>query len=119
MTDELVLLRGLAQDERDAIIEGRVRRGEDPAIVVAETPEVDDFVVKMLRDDQLDARGLMAEYTLARLAQHDGRADAEAHRRSTDALDAEIYRSIGIAYPALTRAVWRALASVSPAVTEA
>ncbi|MDO5051438.1 MAG: hypothetical protein Q4E05_00915 [Pseudoclavibacter sp.] len=94
-------LRRLARDEREAILHARVRAGEDPAEVVAEVPEADEFVVRMLHDDALEARGLAAEYALAKLAQYEGRPDAEHFRRSTEAIDAEILGEIAAARPEL------------------
>ncbi|RRJ86857.1 hypothetical protein EG850_07500 [Gulosibacter macacae] len=111
MTD-LAHLRDLAATERRTIVERRVRRGEDPAEVFAELPEIDDYVVRSLRDDALAAEGLTAEYALARLLQDDVRDDAAEHRRNADAVDARIFRTIGLEHPELTRAVWRALGDV-------
>ena len=115
MTVDLARVRRLAAAERGAIIEHRVRRGEDPAVVFADVDEVDDFVVRFLRDDALDEEGIAAEYALARALQHDSaRPDAGAHRRDADAVDARIFREIGLRHPSLTRAVWRALGDVVP-----
>ena len=112
MTD-LAELRDLAATQRRSLVEHRVRRGEDPAEVFAELPEIDDYVVRMLRDDALEAEGLTAEYALARLLQHDARDDAPAHRANADAVDARLFRAVGLAHPELTRAVWRALDEVT------
>lgn len=105
-------LRRLARDERDAIAQARVRAGADPAEVFAELPETDEFVVRMLRDDALDARGLTAEYALAKLAQYEGNADADHFRRSTEAIDAEILGEIAAARPELRPTVREMLASL-------
>lgn len=114
MTD-LAYLRDLAATERRTAVEHRVRRGEDPAEVFAELPDIDDYVVRMLRDDALEAEGIAAEYALARMLQNDARDDAAAHRANADAVDARIFRRLGLEHPELTRAVWRALGEVAPA----
>ena len=113
MTD-LAHLRELAATQRRTLVEQRVRRGEDPAEVFAELPEIDDYVVRMLRDDALEAEGLAAEYALARHLQHDAeRDDAADHRANADAVDARLLRAVGLEDPELTRAVWRALDEVA------
>lgn len=111
MTD-VAHLRRLAATERRTAVEQRVRRGEDPAVVFAELPEVDDYVLEMLRDEVLEQRGLVAEYAMARHLQHDTREDAAELRRRADEVDARIFREIGLAHPELTEAVWRALDQV-------
>jgi hypothetical protein len=102
-------LREFARDELDVLIEHRSRQGEDPWDFLPDMPTVDELVVLSLRDDALDERGLTAEYVLARLAARSTRADADDHRRALERIDADIIRSIGLAYPALTRTVWTML----------
>jgi len=97
------------------VIEARVRAGEDPLDVIAELPAVDDDVVRILRDEALEAEGLEAQYTLARLIGQDpSRDDAHYYRARANDIDARIYRQIGIEHPSLTRAAWRALGTVEP-----
>lgn len=71
--------------------------------------------MRALRDDALDAEGIGAQYALARLLERDAsRPDAAYYRDQADAIDARLFRAIGLEHPSLTRAAWRALASVSP-----
>lgn len=100
-------LRYLARIERDTAIEARVRAGEDPAIATAEIAEVDEIVLGMLRDELLEARGMAAEYAMARLAASGTQAAAEELRDAADEIDARLYREIALDHPELTRAAWR------------
>ena len=109
---DVAYLRRLAATQRRSLVEHRVRRGEDPAEVFAELPEIDDYVLEMLRDEVLAERGLVAEYAMARHLQHDSRPDADELRRRADAVDAGIFRELGLAHPELIEAVWRALDGV-------
>jgi hypothetical protein len=102
-------LREFARDELDVLIEHRSRQGEDPWDFLPDMPTVDELVVLSLRDDALDERGITAEYVLTRLAARSTRSDAEQHRLALERIDADIIRSIGIAYPALTRTAWTML----------
>jgi hypothetical protein len=111
---DIARLREFARDERDVLIEHRSRQGEDPWDFLPEMPTVDELVILSLRDDALDERGLTAEYVLARLAARSTRTDAEEHRRALARIDTEIIRSIGIAYPALTRTAWTMLGRLDP-----
>ena len=111
MTD-VAKLRRLAASERRSQVEYRVRRGADPAEVFAELPEIDDYVLEMLRDEVLESRGLASEYSMARYLQHDQRPDAADLKRRADRVDAEIFRELGLKHPELIRAVWRALHNV-------
>ncbi|RUQ98100.1 hypothetical protein [Labedella endophytica] len=106
---DIARLREFARDELDVLIEHRSRQGEDPWDFLPDMPTVDELVVLSLRDDALDDRGLTAEYVLTRLAARSTRSDAEEHRRALERIDADIIRSIGIAYPALTRTAWMML----------
>lgn len=106
---DIARLREFARDELDVLIEHRSRQGEDPWDFLPDMPTVDELVVLSLRDDALDDRGLTAEYVLTRLAARSTRSDAEEHRRALERIDADIIRSIGIAYPALTRTAWTML----------
>lgn len=105
-------LLALARSERDALLERRMREGEDPALVIEEIPDVEEFLVRILRDDELEQRGLMGEYALARLAQQTQQENAAELRRVADGIDAGIYRGIARRYPKLSRAVWRMLGDV-------
>lgn len=112
MPQSLADLRRLARLERDSIIERRVRAGEDPAHVFADIPDADEFLVLLLRDDALEARGLTAEYALARLAEQTQQEGADELRRTADGIDAKLFRAIAREYPQLSRAVWRMLGDV-------
>lgn len=105
--DRLLRLRAHARIERDTILEHRMRDGQDPATALAEVPEVDDFVVYALRDEMLEDRGKLAEFSLARLAERTGGSDADAHRRNADRVEFDLLREIADRVPALTKAVWR------------
>lgn len=105
--DRLLQLRTHARIERDAILEHRMRDGQDPATALAEVPEVDDFVVLALRDEMLEDRGQLAEFSLARLAERAGGTDAAVHRHNADRVEFELLREIARVAPTLTRAVWR------------
>lgn len=107
-TDRLQRLRADARLERRTMLEGRVRGGQDPATAYAEVPDVDDLVVRELRDELLEDRGRLAEFGLARLAARAGGPDAEEHRRNADRVEFELLREIADAVPQLTAAVWRA-----------
>jgi hypothetical protein len=106
---DIARLREFARDELDVLIENRSRQGEDPWEFLPDMPTVDELVVLSLRDDVLDERGLTAQYLLTRLAARSTRSDADEHRRALERIDAEIIRSIGLAYPTLTRTVWMML----------
>lgn len=105
--DRLPQLRAYATIERDAILEHRMREGQDPATALAEVPDVDEFVVYGLRDELLEDRGQLAEFALARLASRGDGAEADAHRLATDRVEFEVLREIADRMPPLTRAVWR------------
>lgn len=110
--NKLRQLRSDAGLERQTMLEQRVRGGEDPAIAVAQVPEVDDLVVLALRDEMLEDRGQLAEFSLARLASRTEVEDAASHRRSADRVEFELLREIAAATPELTVAVWRASAEL-------
>ncbi|MGO1543065.1 MAG: hypothetical protein ACTHXA_01865 [Gulosibacter sp.] len=112
MPSSFAELRELAELERESIIEQRVRGGEDPAQIFAEIPDTDEYLVLLLRDDALEARGLTAEYSLARLAEQTAQEGADDLRRTADGIDAKLYRAIARQYPQLSRAVWRMLGEV-------
>ncbi|MBK0421617.1 hypothetical protein JD292_05975 [Leucobacter sp. CSA2] len=114
-TDRLQRLREDAELERMTMLEHRVRNGQDPATAYAEVPEIDDLVVRELRDELLEERGRLAEFGLARLAARAGGEDAEAHRRNADRVEFELLREIAEFAPGLTQAVWRASATLRPA----
>ena len=74
-TERLEQLRAFARIERDAILEREGRNGEDPLLTLIDIPSVDEFVVRELENEMMDARGLLAEFAMARLA---GRGPAAA-----------------------------------------
>ena len=113
-TDRLQRLRADARLERSTMLESRVRGGQDPATAYAEVPEVDDLVVRELRDELLEHRGRLAEFGLARLAARSGGPDAEVHRRNADRVEFELLREIADSVPQLTAAVWRAGSGLHP-----
>lgn len=100
-------LRCDARLERETELERRVRGGEDPAVATDEVPEVDELVVLALRDELLAERGLLAEFTLARLASRSGAEDADEHRRNADRVEFGLLREIAESMPELTVAVWQ------------
>ncbi|MFT4232966.1 MAG: hypothetical protein QM606_09360 [Leucobacter sp.] len=106
-TARLQRLRDDARLERETLMEHRVRDGQDPADAFAEVPEVDDLVVRALRDELLEHRGQLAEFGLARLAASSGAPDAREHRRNADRVEFELLRQIAAEVPQLTVAVWR------------
>lgn len=105
-TERLEQLRLFAKLERDTILEHMMRDGRDPAEAVAEVPSVDEFVVTALRDEMLEERGRLAEYSLARLAGRGTGPDAAEHRRNADRAEFELLREIAAGTPELTPAVW-------------
>lgn len=107
-TEQLLRMRADARIERDALLEHRMRDGQDPAVAIAETPEVDEFVVHALRDEMLEDRGQLAEFALARLAARSTAPDAEEHRRTADRVEFDLLREIAAEVPELTPAVWAA-----------
>jgi len=109
---DLALMRRNARDELDVLIEHRCRAGEDPYVFLHELPTVDELVVAELHADVLDARGLTAEYALARHAGRSGRADAELHRENTERIDYEVLREIALEHPELTRTVWHMIGAI-------
>lgn len=106
-TERLQKLRADAYLERLTFLEHRVRLGEDPAVAYDLVPQVDELVVLMLRDDMLEERGLLAEYSLARLASHSQSEDADLHRANADRVEFDLLREIAESVPELTLAVWR------------
>ena len=105
-SSRLAQLRAFATIERDAILEHMMRAGRDPAEVIADVPSVDEFVVHGLRDELLEDRGQLAEFSLARLASHSETPDAEIHRRNADTLEFALLREIADMMPELAPAVW-------------
>ncbi|WP_408631077.1 tryptophan synthase subunit alpha [Microbacterium halophytorum] len=80
------LLRAEATDERDALIQERLRAGEDPWDFMEDLPTVDELVVFTLRAEHIEADG--------------GRMPSSARNQ-------RLLRMIANEYPELTRAVWR------------
>lgn len=105
--ERIAHLRELARIERTAIMELRGRHGEDPLATLAELPSIDEFVVHELRDQMLEDRGQLAEFTMARLASQAQNADAAAHRANADRVEFELLREIAASNPELTVAVWQ------------
>lgn len=86
----LELLRAEAADELSVLVEERIRYGEDPWDFMEDLPTVDEFVVLVLRAENIVADGGL---------------------RPTAARNYRVLRQIAIEYPELTRAVWRLLGS--------
>lgn len=105
-SERLARLRADARLERETTLERLVRAGQDPAVAVAEAPEIDEIVVEVLRDELLEARGQLVEFGLARLAARAGGTEAAAHRESADRVEFALLREIAEAAPELTVAVW-------------
>ena len=101
-------LREFARAERTAILEQRGRIGEDPLATLADLPSIDEFVVRELRDQMLEDRGQLAEFTMARLAAQAQNDDAAAHRANADRVEFDLLRQIADDNPELTVAVWEA-----------
>ncbi|MGO1848767.1 tryptophan synthase subunit alpha [Microbacterium sp.] len=80
------VLRAEAEDERDSLIEERVRAGEDPWEFMDDLPTIDELVVFLLRAEHIEADGGL---------------------RPTAARNQRVLRMIANEYPELTRAVWR------------
>ncbi len=106
-TERLQKLRADARLERFTFLEHRVRMGEDPAVAFDMVPEVDVLVVLALRDEMLEDRGQLAEWSLARLAAQSESEDAEVHRANADRVEFELLREIADSVPELTVAVWK------------
>lgn len=104
--ERLERLRGYARIERDAILEIRGRGGEDPLATLAEMPSIDELVVRELRDELLEERGQLAEFTLARIAGQSSSEDADMHRSNADRAEFELLREIAADCPELAVAVW-------------
>ena len=113
-TAELEQLRREARIELTALLEYRARRGEDPAVSLANLPTVDELVVHELRNRVLEDRGQQAEFFLARAAGQSSADDAAVHRRNADRVEFEILREIAAAYPMLTTAVWEVASPLDP-----
>jgi len=82
------LLRAEAEDERGALVEERLRAGEDPWEFMEELPTVDELVVFTLRAEHIEADGGL---------------------RPTAARNQRLLRMIAAEYPELSRAVWTLL----------
>lgn len=105
-TARLVELRQEARLERDTLLEHRGRLGEDPAEALSGTPSVDELVVCAIRDEMLEDRGQLAEFSMARLAARSAGPDAAVHQRNADRVEFDLLREIAAAVPQLTVAVW-------------
>lgn len=116
LTDErLSRLRSNAVLERDTILERNGREGEDPATSFEEVPSVDEFMVFALRDELIEERGLLAEFSMARLAALSSGTDAAGHQRSADRFEFDVLREIADRVPELTIAVWSVAARLNVA----
>lgn len=98
---ELATLRAEARDELQAEIEQRCREGEDPWQFIPDLPSVDERVVRILRNDTIDALGL-------------GEQRSRAYHPTAPASRAEefefrILRHIALEHPDLTTTVWSML----------
>lgn len=102
----LLELRADAQLERETALERKVRGGQDPADAYDEVPSVEELMVFALRDEQLEARGQLAEFALAKLAARAGGPDAASHKQNADRVEFEILRAIALEAPELTVAIW-------------
>ena len=105
-TERLIELRAEARLERDTQLEHLGRLGEDPLDSLESMPSVDEFVVTALRDELLEERGQLAEFSMARLAARSRGADAATHARNADRAEFDILREIAERVPELTVAVW-------------
>ncbi len=105
-TARLVELRRDARIERDALLEHRGRLGEDPADALSGTPSVDELVVCAIRDEMLEDRDQLAEFSMARLAARGSGPDAAVHRRNADLVEFALLREIAASVPQLAVAVW-------------
>jgi len=101
-------LRDFARIERDAILEYRGREGEDPLVTLADLPSVDELVVRELRDEILQDRGRLAEFSMARLAAMAEGAEAAEHRANADRVEFELLYEIAADNPELTGGAWEA-----------
>lgn len=111
--DRIEQLREFARIERTAVMELRGRQGEDPLSTLAELPSVDELVVRELRDEMLEDRGQLAEFSMARLAAQGSGADADVHRANADRVEFELLSEIAEHHPELTVAAWAAAGRLS------
>lgn len=107
-SERLEQLREFARIERTAIMEYEGREGEDPLTTLADLPSIDEFVVRELRDEMLESRGQLAEFSLARLAAMGEGDDATTHQMNADRVEFELLREIAEHNPELTVAAWAA-----------
>lgn len=107
-SERIEQLRSFARIERTAVMELRGRQGEDPLATLAELPSVDELVVRELRDELLEDRGQLAEFSMARLAASGSGEDALAHRANADRVEFELLREIADSAPGLAVGVWEA-----------
>lgn len=89
-------------------MEWRGREGEDPLTTLADLPSIDEFVVRELRDELLESRGQLAEFTLARIAAFGDTDESAGHRANANKVEFELLREIAADNPELTVAVWEA-----------
>jgi phage tail protein X len=110
---DLAELRRYARYELDVLIEHRCRAGEDPYDFIHDLPTVDELVVFELRADALEARGMAAQYAMAKHAAQSSLPDAAMHRQNIAKLEYDLLRGIALEHPDLTRTVWTLLGTVS------
>ena len=110
---DLAELRRYARYELDVLIEHRCRAGEDPYDFIHDLPTVDELVVFELRADALDARGMAAQYAMAKHAARSTLPDAAVHRQHIAQLEYDPLRGIALEHPELTRTVWTLLGAVA------
>ncbi|MFC3399235.1 tryptophan synthase subunit alpha [Microbacterium amylolyticum] len=82
--ESVEVLRAEAQDERDTLIEERLRAGEDPWDFMEDLPTIDELVVFLLRAEHIVGDGGL---------------------RPTHARNQRLMRQIAAQYPELSRAV--------------
>jgi hypothetical protein len=103
----LEVLRQEAQDELAAVIEFRVRQGDDPWEFIPELPSIDEQVVLTLRDQTVDAHDLGEQRSRA--------YHPSASRETVVAFEYQLLRTIALDHPGLTRAVWGMLGRINAA----
>ena len=92
------------------------RRGEDPLTTLEDLPSIDELVVRELRDEMLEERGQLAEFSMARLIASDVGDEAAAHRANADRVEFDLLREIAEGNPELTIAAWAAAGRLTTSV---
>lgn len=112
-SERLAELRRFAGIERTAVLEYFGRQGQDPLETLVDLPSVDELVVREIRDEILEERGQLAEFSMARLAALAHNDEAVEHRGNADELEFELLREIAADTPELAEAVWAAAGRLS------